>query len=534
MSVLRFKHDMKLLSALCALCAFVALSVFVTLSASVERVVEQDTQKSALIWHHFYSSITLITIVACLAFALMSVLFYKRVREKQQADDHIQFLADHDPVSGLLNRSTFLDHLNAMTRRLPDSREALAVHFIDIDRFKDWNETLGHEGGDDLIRLMAKRISEVVPHHHVARIGPDQFVVIQRHITLNYHISDFARQLHDMLCQPFSINGREVIPSISTGIAQSPRDGRDGDLLLKCSDLALLQAKAAGGGIYLTFTPDMNDAHKERKMLEQLIREACLREQFQLYFQPVMNTQFQLSGFEALLRLIGPDGKHVPPAIFIPVAEEIGLINTIGSWVIRNACKMAVHWPPSLILAVNLSPLQFAKGDLNRIVKDALQESGFNPGRLEFEITETMLLKDTDNVLEQLRELKSSGISIAMDDFGTGYSSLSYFWRFPFDKIKIDRSFIQEWEKGDANMANILKTIIALGRSLSMTVTAEGVETQEQAQFLRGLQCDYLQGFYFGRPMPAQETTQVILQSLTGKAHEPIPIKRPPIHLTAV
>jgi predicted signal transduction protein with EAL and GGDEF domain len=297
-----------------------------------------------------------------------------------------------------------------------------------------------------------------------------------------------------------------VVVRASIGVAIAPVDGKESAALLRCSDLALYAAKAGGRNTYRFFTPALEAEFVKRRKIEALIRSKAATEGFELYFQPLVNTETQKTvGFEALLRMQDEDGKFIGPDVFIPIAEEMGLISVIGAFVLDRACQTAATWPEELTISVNLSPLQFSTGDLVRIVEGALKRSGLAPHRLELEITEGLLLHHTEEVIEELTELKDLGTAIVMDDFGTGYSSLSYLWRFPFDKIKVDRSFMAHLVEESSDAANIVRSVVGLGHSLRMSVTAEGVETREQAAFLKALNCDFLQGFHFGRPMPATE-----------------------------
>jgi predicted signal transduction protein with EAL and GGDEF domain len=336
--------------------------------------------------------------------------------------------------------------------------------------------------------------------------------VAQRNVDGDETTEFLAARLLAALSKPVLVAGHDLAPGASIGIALAPRDGSSSLALLKNADLALYAAKAAGRKTFRIFDRGMDEDHKARVQIETLIREAAGSQGFDLFFQPIVRSgDGRLTSFEALLRLSDGAGAFISPAEFVPLAEEMRLISKIGAWVIERACAVAADWPEHLTVSVNLSPLQFADGDLCGIVETALAGSGLDPRRLELEITEGLLLNNTDAVLAQLHALKGLGVSIAMDDFGTGYSSLSYLWRFPFDKIKIDRSFMQAFEARDVNVSNILRTIIALGHSLRMSVTAEGVETARQAEYLRDLACDYIQGFHYGRPAPVTDLAAIIL-----------------------
>jgi predicted signal transduction protein with EAL and GGDEF domain len=305
---------------------------------------------------------------------------------------------------------------------------------------------------------------------------------------------------------------QEVRAGLTIGVALAPGDGVTSERLLKSADLALYSGKAAGRNRVTFFTPDMDEALQTRRMLEKAIREAVSNNSLVLHYQPLVEmSNKKLIGYEALVRLPAKDGTLIPPATFIPVAEEMHLIDKVGAWVLQEACRTATSWPENLTVSVNLSPTQFECGTIVEVVADALKTSGLYPHRLELEITETLLLGDNEKVLEQLTQLKALGVSIVMDDFGTGYSSLSYLWKFPFDKIKIDRSFMQNFGQSGRDVETVVKSIIALGRELRMRVTVEGVETPNQAEFLYDADADQVQGFFFGRPIPASEISAKML-----------------------
>jgi predicted signal transduction protein with EAL and GGDEF domain len=332
-----------------------------------------------------------------------------------------------------------------------------------------------------------------------------------------------AQRIITTLRQPFSINGQTARVGASVGIAMAPADAIDMAQLMQRADLALYKAKADGRNCVRFFTPQLDVDNQARLELESALRDAVANDGFDLHFQPVYDSATkQLVGFESLLRLRKYTGNNAPsPTVFIPLAEDLGLIGDIGRWVLREACRAATTWPEHLTVAVNLSPAQFASDNVCDVVAAALQETGLKPERLEIEITEGLLLGDTEAVMQQLRRLKALGVAIVMDDFGTGYSSLSYLWRFHFDKIKIDQSFMNGLDEADSNAETIIKTIVALGRSLQMQVTVEGVETDPQARFVRGLAADQVQGFYFGRPVPATDVAADVLADSRRTIREP-------------
>jgi diguanylate cyclase (GGDEF)-like protein len=450
---------------------------------------------------------------AALLFGLPALAWYRRTKEKQQADRRIRFLAHHDALTGLANRSQLVQSFEAALAVLPLRRDGIAVHFLDLDRFKTVNDTLGHDGGDFLLKTVAERLRSVTRVNDVvARLGGDEFVVIQTGVNSKDRVEDFARRLISAVTAPMKFRDQSIIATVSVGVALAPEDGTDPERLLKSADLALYKAKADGRNCIRFFLPEMDAELRARCKLERMIREAVLHDRFVLHYQPLFEMSGRhLLGFEALIRLPAEDGTLIPPLVFIPVAEELGLIDKIGAWVLREACCTAATWPENLTVAVNLSPAQFLAGSVSDIVDAALKEAGLAPHRLELEITETLLLGDSEAIMAELHALKAMGVAIVMDDFGTGYSSLSYLWRFPFDKIKIDRSFMQGFDGSGRDARTVVKTIIALGRELNMRVTIEGVENAKQAAFLDKVEGDQAQGFFFGRPVTSSEVSANIL-----------------------
>jgi diguanylate cyclase (GGDEF)-like protein len=411
--------------------------------------------------------------------------------------------------------------MQALDDALHDGEAAagIAVHYVDVDRFKDINDTLGHDTGDELVRQIARRLGAIAgPRELVARIGGDEFALVQRPAADEQSVVRFAERLMATIAEPCQARGHDIATTASVGVLWLPaRRGESADApadavtALKCADIAMYQAKAQGRNRYCVFDPSMDSELQERRRIEQRVRHAVANDGFELHFQPLFDAGDRtLTGFEALLRLPAGDGGMIPPVTFIPVAENMGLISTIGARVLERACEAARGWPDHLKVAVNLSPAQFADGSIVATVRAALTRTGLAPGRLELEITEGLLLTHTETVMRELVELKALGASIVMDDFGTGYSSLSYLWRFPFDKIKIDRSFIGALSEGDESVRDIVRTIVSLGQSLQMRVTAEGVETDGQADYLAALRCDQLQGFLLGRPVPQAQVAALI------------------------
>jgi predicted signal transduction protein with EAL and GGDEF domain len=355
----------------------------------------------------------------------------------------------------------------------------------------------------------------------VARLGGDQFALLQRHVGAATTAERLAERVIARLSEPFAINGHDIAITASVGIARAPLDADGAMQLVRCAELAMYQCKAEGRGCARSFLPEMDAALQARLALERAIREATHNETFELHFQPIVEAKDgALVGFETLLRLRGADGALISPATFIPVAEQMGLIGKIGAWVIGAACRAAASWPDHLTVSVNLSPAQFAKAAVHGIVAAALAKSGLPARRLELEITESLLLEDTGAVLAELAKLKALGVGIVMDDFGTGYSSLSYLWRFPFSRIKIDRSFLLGLATAEKDARAIVETIVTLARVLDMRVTVEGVEERAQLAFVHGLGPVQAQGFHFGRPMPLSDVPARILSDFHRTRHQ--------------
>jgi diguanylate cyclase (GGDEF)-like protein/PAS domain S-box-containing protein len=435
------------------------------------------------------------------------------ITESQEAQARISHMARHDALTGLANRTQLVEKLETALAGLRSRGGGIAVHFIDLDRFKKINDTQGHDGGDFLLKTVAERLRSVTrPDDIAARLGGDEFVVVQTEVRNKEQAEDFARRLTAALTGPVKLKEQTIVATVSIGVALAPADGTGSERLLKSADLALYKAKADGRNCVRFFVPEMDTELRERLKLETIIRNAVLHDSFALHYQPLFEMPTRrLVGFEALIRLPAEDGTLIPPLAFIPVAEDLNLIDQIGAWVLRVACGTAATWPENLTVAVNLSPAQFSAGCVSEVVAAALKESGLAANRLELEITETLLLGNSEAILAELATLKAMGVAIVMDDFGTGYSSLSYLWRFPFDKIKIDRSFMQGFDGSGRDAKTVVKAIIALGHELNMRVTVEGVETAAQAAFMDTAEGDQAQGFFFGRPVPASELSASIL-----------------------
>jgi diguanylate cyclase (GGDEF)-like protein len=435
------------------------------------------------------------------------------ITQSRRAQALISHMAHHDALTDLANRTLLIERLKDALAALDAEGCSLAVHYIDLDRFKDVNDTVGHDGGDLLLKTIATRLCSVARADDVvARVGGDEFVVVQTGILDGDQADKFARRLVSAVTAPIKLGEQAMIPTVSIGVAMAPKDGVNPAQLFKSADLALYKAKADGRNCVRAFMSDMGADLHARFKLEKMIRDAVRDGNFVLHYQPIFEVvSRRLVGFEALLRLPDHDGKLIPPSEIIPLAEEMRLIDKIGAWALREACHTAAGWPETLSVAVNLSSAQFALGRVSEIVAKTLCEAGLAAHRLELEITEGLMLGNTDAIMAELDALKAMGVRIVMDDFGTGYSSLSYLWRFPFDKIKIDRSFMQGFDGTSHDATTVVKAIIALGRQLKMAVVVEGVETAAQLAFLEHADGDQAQGFLLGRPLPASEVSAIVL-----------------------
>lgn len=434
-----------------------------------------------------------------------------KIRDRWKAEEHIRYLAHYDPLTGLANRVTFNDKLTDALMRRERTEEKIAVMFLDLDRFKEVNDTLGHSVGDALLVEFASRLKKCVRNTDIiSRLSGDEFAIALLDIQDTEQVRKSVSRIFNRMALPFKLEGHDVNCSVSIGIAIGPEDGKDTNGLLKCADMALYNAKDDGRNTSSFFHNEMDELLQHRRKIETELRHALANDEFEMYFQPQYDLQSgEMSGCESLIRWNHPELGTVAPGHFISIAEESGLIVPIGEWTLRAACKTAAGWSKPYKVAVNVSPVQFRRTNVVALVQDVLAETGLPANRLELEITEAILMADTDKVMEELSNLRELGISIAMDDFGTGYSSLGYLSRFVFDKIKIDRSFMKDIES-EGTATAIISTIITLGNSLGMSIVAEGVETQKQADYLRELDCGYVQGYFFGRPMPASAYEELV------------------------
>ncbi len=482
----------------------------------VAEVYLDQTADKALYEHSFLFTECIIAFGMLLAGAIPAVMVYRKMRDHREAQAEALFLAEHDPLTGLPNRSGLMERAEAALAHATRTQSHIAALLIDLDRFKDINDTFGHNAGDELLRQFAQRLKNAVRIEDLpVRMGGDEFFILQVGLTQPTGAASLAQRLIGVLSEPYNVAGVELSCAASIGIAIAPIDAKNWDSLISCADAAMHKAKEEGRNTFCFFQAGMDAALRERRLIEDEIRHALDTNAFQLAFQPLLScNDHRLIGFEALLRW--PDGwPNQPPNKFIPIAEESGLMVPLGAWVLETACRAAMEWKAPLKIAVNLSPVQFRHGDVVAAVEKALRVSGLPPERLELEVTESLWLQNTDSVVDQLVHLRSMGASIALDDFGTGYSSLTYLWRFPFDKVKIDRSFVKEMEL-EPKAEAIVNSVVALARTLHLTVTAEGVETPVQADSLNKIGCDQVQGYLFGRPVPAAAANILISDALSG------------------
>ncbi len=427
---------------------------------------------------------------------------HEDVTEQCLAEARITYMATHDALTGLANRTLLMQKLKDVLPRVKRG-EKVALLWLDLDHFKNVNDAFGHPIGDSLLCEVSRRISAAVRDTDTAaRLSGDEFAVLQVQVQEPADCAALARRLISVVSDPYLIEGNLIMVGVSIGIALTSEADCEPEQLMKSADLALYRAKSDGRGTYRYFAAEMDASMQARREMESELRAALVKEEFELYYQPIMNLKLmQPCGFEALLRWNHPKRGVVPPNDFIPIAEETGLIMPITEWVIRTACREAQSWSRPLRVAVNVSAVHFRYGDPALSIRNSLQDTGLTPSRLEVEITESLLLDNSNSVLDKLMSLKELGVRISMDDFGTGFSSLSYLVDFPFDKIKIDRSFVKGLPSEKSSLA-ILRSIAGLGTSLGMATTAEGVETREQLDVAIKEGCTEVQGYYFSRPQP--------------------------------
>lgn len=447
----------------------------------------------------------------------LTVLAVRDLRERRAAEEKIRYLAEHDGLTGLPNRNSLQTRLAAAVERVEASGESLSVICIDLDHFKEANDQHGHLAGDAILVETARRLqSAVQAPSFAARLGGDEFIVVQvAGGDQPTAAAELAGRLIELLSAPAPYEGQDLTLGASLGVSLFPDDGRTAEALMANADMALYRAKESGRGVYRFFKREMDDSIRERRNLARDLRQGIADEELVVHYQPLARAiDGEVCGFEALVRWKHPTRGMIPPLEFIPVAEENGLIGALGDWVLRRACADAASWEKPLRIAVNLSPIQLHNPALPNLVHEVLVNTGLSPSRLELEITESALFKDYQRALDNLRRLKALGVRIAMDDFGTGFSSLSTLQSFPFDKIKIDKSFVENIHRHDRATV-IVRAVLGLGRSLEIPVVAEGVETEEQIVFLRGENCTELQGYAIGRPAPVDTLTAWTMASAT-------------------
>jgi len=440
-----------------------------------------------------------------------SVILLDDVTEQRNTEARIAYLARYDALTGLPNRTFFRDEMDRVLKLVGRSGPC-AVLFIDLDQFKQVNDTLGHSSGDILLRKVADRLRDIVRESDlIARLGGDEFVVLQSPLTSSEDASTLARRIVEELSRPYDIDGNEVVIGASVGIALAPNDGTQTGPLLKNADMALYRAKSDGRGNWRFFEPEMDAKANARRKLEADLRSALANDAFEVHYQPLVNLRIdQISTCEALLRWPHAERGMIPPAEFIPVAEEMGLIVEIGNCVLRKACLEATKWPNHVCVAVNLSAIQFRRGAVVRAIREALASTGLAANRLEVEITESVLLHDTEATRVILSQLHDLGVTISLDDFGIGYSSLSYLHSYPFDKIKIDRSFLHGLESS-ARSRTLLHGVARLSAELGLSVVVEGIETEDQLALIRSdIHIDQAQGFLFSRPIPGRQVRELL------------------------
>ena len=445
------------------------------------------------------------------------VTTHEDITERRRAEARIAHMAHHDALTDLPNRVLLRDQLEAALVRVRRGG-CLAVLYLDLDHFKNTNDTLGHLIGDELLKAVADRLRGCVRETDtIARLGGDEFAIIQTGIEHPSNATALAGRIREAITMPYDLEGHQLLADFSIGISMAPNDGTNADQLLKQADLAMYGAKSDGRGTIRFFEPEMDAAVKARRTLELDLRNAFANDEFELYYQPLINLERnEICSCEALLRWNHPKRGLISPDVFIPVAEETGLIVALGKWVLRTACAEAATWPDDITVAVNVSPVQFKEQTLVLTVISALAASGLPARRLGVEITEAVLMCDNETTLDTLHQFRDMGVRIAMDDFGIGYSSLSYLRSFPFDKIKIDRSFIRDIS--DVNDAGaIVQAVTSLAGKMNITTTAEGVETQAQLETIRALGCTEMQGYLFSPPLRAEDIAR-LLQS--GGAEE--------------
>ena len=427
-----------------------------------------------------------------------------RLRETQRDAER---LSQYDSLTGLANRHRMQVQLDARLKHFRNDKRVCALMMLDLDRFKQVNDTLGHPAGDELLKQVSARLEQILGHRgEIGRLGGDEFLIMLPDVDDRGELGDLAARVIQMIAQPYSVNGSRAIIGVSLGVAIAPYDGLDAEELVTAADLALYAAKGGGRGQYRFYSSELKEGAKLRRLLEEDLRDALHKDELVMHYQPIVNAEdYKLSGFEALIRWEHPDRGFVSPDIFIACAEDIGMIAEIGEWALRRVCQQASEWPVELRVAVNVSPTQFVHDGFVEVVQRALQSSGLAPDRLELEITESVFAGDDEHTLSIFNQLKALGVRLALDDFGTGYSSMSYLRNAPFDKIKIDQSFVRgSTEEGNNNSA-IISAIVSLAKALKMATVAEGTETKDELELVIKHGASHIQGYIFSRPITHEE-----------------------------
>ena len=475
------------------------------------EVIRRDQQELIRLHWVFSAIAASLILIGIVLIALLN----RHNRLLGRAHQELHVLAHQDALTGLPNRVVLREKLEQALAGMRPQGRTVSVSYLDLDHFKDVNDSFGHETGDELLKAVADRLRACIPpgegqvRNLISRFGGDEFAILQTGIRRPEESAALASRVVQALQEPFSVNGQEIFIGTSIGIALAQRH-MNSSQILKNADMALYHAKADGRGTFRFFEPEMDAQLQARRVLEVDLRKAIGNGEFELFYQPQINIEAnEIGGFEALLRWHHPERGLVPPAEFIPVIEDTGLISPLGDWIIEEACREAASWPRDINVAVNLSPIQFRNRGLVQSVTRALAASGLAPHRLELEITESVLLQDSETTVSTLHQRRRLGVRIAMDDFGTGYSSLSYLRSFPFDKIKIDQSFVREMSQRTDCLA-IVQSVASLGASLGMPTVAEGIETEDQLRQIQAAGCTDAQGYYFGRPKPARELVHTL------------------------
>ncbi len=434
----------------------------------------------------------------------------KDITSSRESQRDAERLAQFDSLTGLANRHRMTKRLTTTLKAYRNSKRACALMMLDLDRFKQVNDTLGHPAGDELLKQVAARLERIVGSKgEIGRLGGDEFQILLPDIDDRGALGELGQRLIQMISQPYSINGSRAIIGTSVGVAIAPYDGLDTEELVKAADLALYAAKGGGRGQYRFYSSDLKDGAKHRRQVEEDLRDALENNELSMHYQPIVSTKTnKVKCMEALMRWDHPERGSISPAVFIPVAEDIGIIQRMGGWALNEVCRQAQQWPVELRVAVNVSAIQFAHDDFPQVVQRALHSSGLSPSRLELEITELVFLGDTGRAQRLFSELKALGVRLALDDFGTGYSSLSYLRNAPFDKIKIDQSFVRGATEVGNNNAAIMSAIVGLAEALKMETVAEGVETEDELELVKQRGASHVQGFIFSSAIPHEDVVE--------------------------